>query len=106
MLSTLGPHTEVASSGKEAIRLFREKSYDLVLMDLHMPQMDGYQTTAAMRAEERGGRRTPIIALTGAANQSDRVDGLESGMDGHLWKPVKLEQLSEILRRWLRSAER
>jgi signal transduction histidine kinase/ActR/RegA family two-component response regulator len=106
MLTILGPRTEVASSGREAIRLFRERSYDLVLMDLHMPQMDGYQATAAMRADERGGRRTPIIALTGAANQSDRVDGLESGMDGHLWKPVKLEQLSEILQRWLLSAER
>ena len=106
MLSTLGPHIEVASSGREAIRLFQERSYDLVLMDLHMPQMDGYQATAAMRAHERGGNRTPIIALTGAANQPDREDGFRSGMDDHLWKPVKLEQLSEVLRRWLLGAER
>ncbi len=105
MLATLGPHTEVASSGREAIRLFQERSYDLVLMDLHMPEMDGYQATAAMRAHERGGRRTPIIALTGAASQSDRENGLGSGMDDHLWKPVKLEQLSEILQRWLLVAE-
>jgi signal transduction histidine kinase/ActR/RegA family two-component response regulator len=106
MLATLGPHTEVASNGREAIRLFQERSYDLVLMDLHMPEMDGYQATAAMRAHERDGRRTPIIALTGAASPSDREAGLEAGMDEHLWKPVKLEQLSELLQRWLLGAER
>ena len=105
MLSTLGPRTEIASSGREAIRLFRERPYDLVLMDLHMPEMDGYQTTAAIRAGERGGHRTPVIALTGAANQSDREEALASGMDDHLWKPVKLEQLSEALRRWILGAE-
>jgi CheY-like chemotaxis protein len=105
MLSTLGPHTEVASSGREALRLFQERSYHLVLMDLHMPEMDGYQTTAAIRAGERGGHRTPVIALTSAANQSDREEALASGMDDHLWKPVKLEQLSEILRRWVPGAE-
>jgi hypothetical protein len=71
-----------------------------------MPEMDGYQATAAMRAHERGRRRTPIIALTGAASQSDREAGLESGMDDHLWKPVKLERLSEILQRWLLGPER
>lgn len=101
MLASLGPHTEVASGGREAVRLFQERSYDLVLMDLHMPEMDGYQATAAMRAHERGGCRTPIIALTGAVSQSDHENGPESEMDDHLWKPVKLEQLSEILQRWL-----
>ena len=105
MLAILGPHTEVASGGREAVRLFRERSYDLVLMDLHMPEMDGYQATAAMRAHERGGGRTPIIALTGAVSQSDREGGLGSEMDDHLWKPVKLEQLSEILQRWLLVAD-
>jgi signal transduction histidine kinase len=105
MLATLGPQTEVASGGREAVRLFRERSYDLVLMDLHMPEMDGYQATAAMRAHQRGGRRTPIIALTGAVIRSDREDGLGSEMDDRLWKPVKLEQLSEILQRWLLAAD-
>ena len=105
MLATLGPHTEVASGGREAVQLFQERSYDLVLMDLHMPEIDGYQATAAMRAHERGGRRTPIIALTGAVSQPDREDGRGSEMDDHLWKPVKLEQLSEILQRWLLAAD-
>jgi CheY-like chemotaxis protein len=105
MLSSLGPHTEVASSGREAVRLFRERSYDLVLMDLHMPEMDGYQATAAMRAHEGAARRTPIIALTGAASESDRENSLEAGMDDHLWKPVQLEQLSATLQRWLVGAD-
>jgi signal transduction histidine kinase/CheY-like chemotaxis protein len=105
MLVSLGPHTEVASCGREAIRLFQEKPYDLVLMDLHMPEMDGYQATAAMRAHERGERRTPIIALTGDASQTGREHSLESGMDDHLWKPVKLEQLAATLQRWLRGVD-
>jgi len=74
-------------------------------MDLHMPEMDGYQATAAMRAHEGGDRRTPIIALTGAASQSDRERILAVGMDDHLWKPVKLGQLSEMLQRWLLVAD-
>jgi len=105
MLTTLGPETALASTGREAVRLFRERSYDLVLMDLHMPEMDGYQATAAMRAHEGGDRRTPIIALTGAASQSDRERILAVGMDDHLWKPVKLGQLSEMLQRWLLVAD-
>jgi signal transduction histidine kinase/ActR/RegA family two-component response regulator len=104
MLARLGPRTDVARNGREAVRAFQARPYDLVLMDCHMPEMDGFQACAEMRAGERAGHRTPIVALTGVASQTNRERCLEAGMDDHVAKPVKLHQLSELLEHWLLGA--
>ncbi len=71
--------------------------YDLIFMDCQMPEMDGYEATGAIRIREGEARHTPIIALTAGALEEDRERCLHSGMDGYLSKPVRAEQLREML---------
>ena len=70
-----------------------------------MPEMDGYKVTKEIRRDESGGRHTPIIALTGNAMQGDRKKALEAGMDDYVSKPVRLDELGEVLRRWVADKE-
>ncbi len=88
-----------AADGREGVALFRERRYDVVLMDMHMPQMDGIEATRAMRAleRERGGPRTPILALTADDSVHDRQRSLEAGCDEHLVKPVSKRALLAAL---------
>ena len=80
-------------------RLLAKRSYDLVLMDVQMPEMDGLETTTAIRRQEaHTGRRTPIVALTAYASPSDRRRCLQAGMDGHLTKPLDPMQLEQVVR--------
>jgi two-component system sensor histidine kinase/response regulator len=90
----------VAGTGKEALAAIQESTFDLVLMDIQMPEMDGYETTTALRARETAkGGRLPVIALTANAMQGDREACLQRGMDGYLSKPVRPHELfSEIQR--------
>ena len=76
-------------------------SFDLVLMDLQMPEMDGFEATAAIRARERAGTlpRLPIIALTAHAMQGDRQRCLDADMDGYVAKPIKPVELFEVIDR-------
>ncbi|GIP38076.1 hypothetical protein J31TS4_13560 [Paenibacillus sp. J31TS4] len=93
-----------AANGEEAVRAFERDSFGLVLMDNHMPVMDGFSATRAIRELERGrgdGRRTPILAMTANAMQGDRDKCLEAGMDDFLSKPVLIATLRAILLRWL-----
>jgi CheY-like chemotaxis protein len=85
----------------EAIR--RGTRYDLVLMDCQMPVMDGYESTEAIRTWEKtqGKPRVPIIAITANVGKEDRARGVTSGMDGHLAKPMQLEQLTRMLDKYL-----
>jgi len=94
-LQKMGHVAEFASTGREVLQKIRERSFDLVLMDIQMPELDGFETTGIIReAEKVSGRRLPIIALTAHALKGDRERCLAAGMDGYLAKPVKLEELA------------
>jgi PAS domain S-box-containing protein len=101
-LAILGLAAETAVDGAEALRMWHEKAYGLVLTDCHMPAMDGYQLTAAIReAEKSTGGRVPIVALTANALLDEAERCLEAGMDDYLAKPVTLAVMGETLNRWL-----
>jgi signal transduction histidine kinase/CheY-like chemotaxis protein len=101
MLARLGISSDVVANGLEAIESFSRQPYALVLMDCQMPELDGFEATARIRAAERASHRTPIIAMTAAAMIGDRDRCLEAGMDDYLSKPVRAEELQAVLARWL-----
>ena len=105
MLGRIGCSVDTASNGREAVAILAMESYDLVLMDCHMPEMDGFEATAAIRAAEApGGRRMPIVALTANAIEGDRERCLAAGMDDYLAKPIRLADLRQVVERWSRPA--
>ncbi len=99
-LAKLGYKADVAADGLEVIAALKRWQYDLVLMDCQMPNMDGFQATAEILKMEEGRRHTPIIAMTANAMRGDRERCLAAGMDGYISKPVRLEQLAEVLAQW------
>ena len=104
ILQRLGHHADIAANGLEAVEAVRRLPYDLVLMDCQMPDMDGFEATAAIRKLERDGRRIAIVAMTANAMQGDRERCLAAGMDDYLSKPVSADKLAAMLRRWLPAA--
>ncbi|GMU52363.1 MAG: hypothetical protein AMXMBFR33_15090 [Candidatus Xenobia bacterium] len=95
-LEQMGHSVKVASNGREAIELYGNEPFDLILMDLQMPDMDGFQAVAAIRESEQGGsQRIPIIALTAHALKGDRERCLASGMTGYVSKPLDPELLAK-----------
>jgi PAS domain S-box-containing protein len=89
-----GHSVRIAANGLEAVAACAEETFDLVLMDVQMPEMDGLQATVAIRANERDrGGRVPIVALTAHAMKGDRERCLAAGMDGYLSKPVRSQDL-------------
>jgi two-component system, sensor histidine kinase and response regulator len=98
MLEKRGHTVTVAGNGKEAVAALQNHSFDLVLMDVQMPEMDGFEATAAIRALEKlSGNHLPIIALTAHAMVGDRDRCLAAGMDDYLTKPIQTEELNKIL---------
>ncbi len=95
MLSKHGHVVVTAENGQQAVEITAVESFDVVLMDVEMPIMNGFEATAAIRAREseRGGRRTPIIALTAHVMQGDRERCLDAGMDSYASKPIQPNEL-------------
>jgi len=109
MLAVFGVGTEAVGNGRAAVEAWRAGDYGLILMDCQMPEMDGYEAARTIREEEgrgaHGGRRTPVVALTAHALEGDRVLSLAAGMDDHLGKPFRMNQLEAVLKRWLKGFE-
>jgi two-component system sensor histidine kinase/response regulator len=103
MLQRMGLRAKIASNGLAATKLIEDESFDLVLMDCHMPIMDGFEATQTIRAREMNLAlpKLPIIALTANAIMGDRENCLAKGMDDYLSKPFTLEQLHKVLSQWL-----
>jgi signal transduction histidine kinase/CheY-like chemotaxis protein len=106
-LEHLGYEFEVAKNGREALAAFRRKKYDLILMDIHMPELDGFDVARAVREQEykSGALATPIIALTAFASQHDREKCLRHGMDEYIAKPFRIEELQEKITGLLNRSE-
>ncbi|MEY2398056.1 MAG: hypothetical protein QOJ00_1230 [Actinomycetota bacterium] len=101
MLTSEGYAVSVVNDGRKAADAARSSHYDVVLMDCQMPKMDGYEATAAIRAEESTGARVPIVALTASAMAEDKERCLSAGMDDYLAKPVPKAELLAAIARWV-----
>jgi len=98
LLEKRGHRATVAANGRDALAALDRQSYDLVFMDVQMPEMDGQEATIAIREKEKtGGNHLPVIALTAHAMKGDQERYLEAGMDGYLSKPVRPQELDELL---------
>ena len=104
-LALLGYATDIAGDGREALKRWQSGNYALLLADLHMPEMDGYQLTTAIRATELGKSHAPIIAFTANALKGEAEHCLDIGMDDYLSKPVQLVHLKAMLEKWLPAAK-
>ncbi|MBT8211802.1 MAG: response regulator, partial [Acidimicrobiia bacterium] len=100
MLDRLGCRVDTAANGLEAIEAVRAVPYDIVLMDVQMPTMDGLEATRQIRSAERSGEHIPIVAMTAFAMRGDRERCLEAGMDDYLAKPVSPEDLEVKMTKW------
>src|SRR5690606_10336632 len=99
ILDRLGYAAEAVPNGREAVEAAASGDYDAVLMDWQMPLMDGLEAAVEIRRREAPGRRMPIIAMTASATEGDRSACLASGMDDHIGKPVRPDELDRVLGR-------
>ena len=98
LLEKRGHSVKVVANGREALESLEQGTYHLVLMDVQMPEMDGFEATGELRKREKEtGLHTPIIALTAHAMKGDRERCLEAGMDGYLTKPIRAKELDDLL---------
>ena len=100
MLEKIGCRCEMVSDGRQAIDAVAGTQYDAIFMDCQMPDMDGYEAAAAIRATEGEARHTPIIALTANVMAGDRDRCISAGMDDYLPKPIRSADLARILCKW------
>jgi CheY-like chemotaxis protein len=101
LLRRRGFAVDRASDGLEAVARLDHTVHDAVFMDCQMPNLDGYEATARIRAAENGERHVPIVAMTAHALAGDREKCLRAGMDDYLPKPIRTEDLDPVLERWL-----
>jgi signal transduction histidine kinase/ligand-binding sensor domain-containing protein/CheY-like chemotaxis protein len=101
ILQKLGLRADLARNGLEAVQMFAKAPYDLILMDCHMPEMDGYAATREIRRGEGSNRRVNIIAMTAEVMAGARDQCLASGMDDYVPKPIRVQDLFEVLQKWI-----
>ena len=101
LLERFGHKTAVAANGLEALKALSTHSYDLILMDCHMPEMDGYQATEEIRRREGNGPHVPIVGLTANATDDVREDCMRAGMDDFITKPIGFDELNRVVDHWL-----
>ena len=100
VLRKWGHTLTIANNGHEAVAAFERDTYDVILMDVQMPEMDGLQATALIREQEQQrGRHVPIIAMTANAMKGDREECVEAGMDEYVTKPIRWTELRQALDR-------
>ncbi|WP_404382643.1 response regulator [Knoellia locipacati] len=104
LLTRLGYDSVMVNDGEQALRALAAEPFDAVLMDCHMPVLDGYAATVALRERERGGARTPVIAMTAGVLKDERARCMQVGMDDFVPKPVDPEALGRVLAHWTRGA--
>lgn len=97
MLELIGCQVELASNGKEALQKYFKNGYDLIIMDVQMPEKNGYEVTQEIRKQEKDQKHTLILAMTAYALVGDRQKCLEAGMDDYLSKPIEMDQLKKKL---------
>ena len=98
LLEKHGHRVTVASDGREALAALEAEDFDLVLMDVQMPELDGYDATAAIGARaQQSGHHIPIVAITAHAMKGDRERCLQAGMDAYVTKPIRAQQLFEAI---------
>jgi two-component system, sensor histidine kinase and response regulator len=98
LLEKSGHAVVVASTGKAALTAWKRERFDLILMDVQMPEMDGFEATAVIRQAERlTGGHTPIVAMTAHAMAGDRQRCLEAGMDGYISKPIQAQTVFDVI---------
>jgi len=100
-MERLGCVVEVAGSGQEALDKFSPGAFDCILMDIQMPEMDGYETTRKIREAEGDNAKTVIIALTANAMPQDREKCIESGMNDYIAKPIETNTIPDCLKKHL-----
>ncbi|HEX2109527.1 MAG TPA: response regulator [Rubrobacteraceae bacterium] len=105
IVEKLGYDVDVTSDGVAAVEAFSRRPYSAILMDIQMPEMDGYEATAEIRSREGSTSHTPIIAMTANALEGDQDKALSAGMDDYVAKPVKIETLGAVLQRWVPVSE-
>lgn len=103
MLELMDCSVDIAESGSEALRMIERQNYDAILMDVQMPKMDGYSTVKEIRQKEKG-KHSVILAVTANAMIGDREKCLAAGMDDYLAKPVELDKLENLLKKYLKSS--
>ncbi len=107
ILRKLGYGSDVASNGLEALDALRKIPYDIVLMDCQMPEMDGFEATSRIRDPKTGvlNPKVPIVAMTAGASKQDRKRCLDAGMDDYISKPIRPEELAQVIKRWCKDRE-
>jgi CheY-like chemotaxis protein len=100
ILEKAGHSVEIATTGQQVVRLWEERVFDLILMDVQMPDMDGFEATAAIREKEKqAGSRIPVIAMTAHAMSGDRERCLDAGMDDYISKPIRGPALLDLVKK-------
>lgn len=101
MLEMMECDVDVAEDGEAALSMFKENSYDMIFMDIQMPEMDGYDATREIRKLEKTGEHIPIVAITANAMEGDKEKCIKAGMDDYICKPLKGEDLETVLSQYL-----